>query len=48
LQAFAAAALLSVSLAMVRLVYPPEFLGRGLGFNTMAASLGAACAPPLS
>jgi DHA2 family multidrug resistance protein-like MFS transporter len=47
LQALAAAALLSVSLAMVRLVYPAEFLGRGLGFNTMAASLGAACAPPL-
>lgn len=47
LQAFAGAGLLSVSLAMVRLVYPPSALGRGLGFNTMASSLGAAIAPPL-
>lgn len=46
-QALAAAALLSVSLAMVRMVYPARMLGRGLGFNTMAASLGAAIAPPL-
>jgi MFS transporter, DHA2 family, multidrug resistance protein len=46
-QALAAAGLLSVSLAMVRMVYPQAMLGRGLGFNTMASSLGAACAPPL-
>jgi DHA2 family multidrug resistance protein-like MFS transporter len=46
-QALAAAGLLSVSLAMVRLVYPPTMLGRGLGFNTMAATLGAAVAAPL-
>ena len=47
MQALAAAGLLSVSLAMVRLVYPARMLGRGLGFNTMASSLGAAIAPPL-
>lgn len=47
LQALAAAALLSVSLAMVRFVYPQRMLGRGLGFNTMVSSLGAAIAPPL-
>ena len=47
-QALSAAALLSVSLAMVRMVYPPSMLGRGLGFNTMASSLGAAVAPPLA
>ncbi len=46
-QALAAAGLLSVSLAMVRMIYPQSMLGRGLGFNTMASSLGAACAPPL-
>jgi DHA2 family multidrug resistance protein-like MFS transporter len=33
---------------MVRLTYPPNLLGRGLGLNTMMASLGAAIAPPLS
>ena len=47
MQALAAAALLSVSLGMVRLVYPMRMLGRGMGLNTMAASLGAAVAPPL-
>lgn len=47
LQALAAASLLSVSLAMVRMIYPPDMLGRGLGFNTMASSLGAAVAPAL-
>jgi MFS transporter, DHA2 family, multidrug resistance protein len=47
LQALAAAALLSVSLAMVRMVYPSHLLGRGLGFNTMVSTLGAACAAPL-
>lgn len=46
-QALAAAGLLSVSLAMVRMIYPQAMLGRGLGFNTMASSMGAACAPPL-
>lgn len=47
LQALAAAGLLSVSVAMVRMVYPPSMLGRGLGINTMAATLGAAVAAPL-
>lgn len=46
-QALAAAGLLSVSIAMVRLAYPPTMLGRGLGFNTMMASLGAAISAPL-
>ncbi|MBU6267391.1 MAG: MFS transporter [Sphingomonadales bacterium] len=46
-QAVAAASLLSVSLAMVRIAYPARMLGRGLGLNTMMASLGAALAPPI-
>ncbi len=46
-QALAAASLLSVSLAMVRMVYPATMLGRGLGLNTMASTLGAAIAPPV-
>ncbi len=46
-QALSAAGLLSVSLAMVRMVYPQLMLGRGLGFNTMVSAVGAACAPPL-
>jgi len=45
-QALSAASLLSVSLALVRLAYPARMLGRGLGLNTLASSLGAALAPP--
>jgi MFS transporter, DHA2 family, multidrug resistance protein len=37
LQALAGGSLLSVSLALVRMIYPAGMLGRGLGFNTMAA-----------
>jgi MFS transporter, DHA2 family, multidrug resistance protein len=44
-QALAAGAVLSVSLAMVRSIYPASQLGRGLGLNTVAAASGAALAP---
>lgn len=44
-QALAAGAVLSVSLAMVRSIYPSTQLGRGLGLNTVAAASGAALAP---
>jgi len=47
LQALAASLLLSVSLALVRAIYPERMLGRGMGLNTMAASAGAALAPVL-
>jgi DHA2 family multidrug resistance protein-like MFS transporter len=46
-QAMAAAALLSVSLSMVRAIYPATMLGRGMGLNTMMSSGGAAIAPVL-
>jgi MFS transporter, DHA2 family, multidrug resistance protein len=46
-QALGAAAALSVSSALVRGVYPPRHLGRGLGFNTLAAAIGGATAPVL-
>lgn len=46
-QAIAASALLSVSLGMVRTIYPAAMLGRGMGFNTMMSSAGAAVAPVL-
>ena len=47
IQAIAAGSVLSVSLAMVRDIYPATHLGRGLGINTIAASTGAAIAPAL-
>lgn len=47
LQALAAGAVLSVSLAMIRSIYPAAHLGRGLGLNTVAAASGAALAPAI-
>lgn len=44
-QALGAAAALSVSSALVRSTYPRHQLGRGLGFNTLAAASGGAMAP---
>lgn len=44
-QALGAAAALSVSSALVRSTYPRHQLGRGLGFNTLAAATGGAVAP---
>lgn len=47
IQAIAASALLSVAIALVRNIYPPERLGRGMGVNTIASVTGAALAPVL-
>jgi DHA2 family multidrug resistance protein-like MFS transporter len=47
LEAIGAGAALSVSIAMVRTIYPASQLGRGMGFNTVAAASGAAVAPAL-
>jgi len=45
IQALGAAAALSVGSALVRSTYPRHQLGRGLGFNTLAAAVGGAIAP---
>lgn len=45
LQAAGAAAALSVMAAMIRVVYPAQHLGRGLGLNSVMASVSAAIAP---
>jgi MFS transporter, DHA2 family, multidrug resistance protein len=47
LQALGAAAALSVTAAMVRSLYPPEQLGRGLAFNSILISAAAALAPTI-
>ncbi|HEX8447457.1 MAG TPA: MFS transporter [Sphingomonas sp.] len=46
-QALGAAAALSVSSALVRAIYPPAQLGRGLGINSVVVSSSAALAPTL-
>jgi MFS transporter, DHA2 family, multidrug resistance protein len=45
LQALGGAAALSVTSAMVRSLYPPEQLGRGLAINSVLISITAAIAP---
>lgn len=45
LQALGAAAVLSVTAALLRNLYSPEKLGRGLGFNSVVVSSAAALAP---
>ncbi len=44
-QALGAAAALSVGSAMIRSIYPPSQLGRGLSFNTVIAASAASLAP---
>jgi DHA2 family multidrug resistance protein-like MFS transporter len=46
-QALGAAAALSVSSALLRAIYPPQQLGRGLGINSVVVSSSAALAPTL-
>lgn len=46
-QAAGAAAALSVSSALIRQIYPPRHLGRGLGVNSVVVSSSAALAPTL-
>jgi DHA2 family multidrug resistance protein-like MFS transporter len=46
-QALGAGAALSVSSALVRAIYPPRQLGRGLGVNSVVVSISAAIAPTL-
>lgn len=46
-QALGVAAVLSVSIALLRQVYPPKQLGRGLGLNSIIIASAAALAPTL-
>jgi DHA2 family multidrug resistance protein-like MFS transporter len=47
LQALATAAVLSVSAALIRSIYPPDKLGRGLAINVVAVSVSNALAPTI-
>jgi DHA2 family multidrug resistance protein-like MFS transporter len=46
-QALGAAAVLSVLSALIRAIYPPDQLGRGLGINTVVVTSAATLAPTL-
>lgn len=42
LQGFGAAAIASVNTALIRIIYPKRFLGRGMGINALVVSVSAA------
>ena len=47
-QAVGAAMVMAVNVALVRLIYPPEYLGRGLAVNTMVIAIASAAGPTLA
>ena len=47
-QGIGAASIMSVNPALVRLIYPPQFLGRGMGINAMVISVSAAAGPSIA
>lgn len=48
LQGLGAACVMSVNIALVRLIYPKEILGRGLGLNAMVIAIGTAAGPTIA
>ena len=48
IQGMGAACIMSVNPALIRLIYPPEFLGRGMGINAMVIAVSAAAGPSIA
>lgn len=48
LQGIGAGALMSVNIALIRLIYPPERLGRGVGMNALVVGIGFAVGPSVA
>lgn len=48
IQGFGAACVMSVNTALIRLIYPPEILGRGMGVNAMVVAVSAAAGPSIA
>lgn len=47
LQGIGGAGIMSVSSALVRFIFPPSQLGRGIGYNALAAGVSAAAGPTI-
>lgn len=47
-QGIGAAMVMAVNVALVRLIYPPRYLGRGLAVNTMVIAIASAAGPTLA
>lgn len=48
IQGIGAACLMSVNTALIRLIYPPAYLGRGIGINAMVVAISAAAGPSIA
>ena len=47
-QGFGGAALMSVNTALIRLIYPQRFLGRGMGINSFIVAVSSAAGPTIA
>jgi DHA2 family multidrug resistance protein-like MFS transporter len=48
LQGLGAAGFMSVNIALIRLIYPPSRLGRGVGLNALVVGLGSSLGPTVA
>lgn len=48
IQGLGAACIMSVNTALLRLIYPPEHLGRGMGLNAMVVAVSATAGPSVA
>lgn len=48
MQGIGAAAIMSVNVALIRMIYPPDKLGRGLGFNALVVAFSTVTGPTLA
>lgn len=48
MQGFGGAALMSVNTALIRLIYPSRYLGRGMGINSFIVAVSAAAGPSVA
>ncbi|WP_114194036.1 MFS transporter [Edaphovirga cremea] len=48
LQGFGAAAIMSVNTALIRIIYPQKFLGRGMGINALIVAVSSAAGPTVA
>ena len=48
LQGLGAAAMMSVNIALVRQIYPPQQLGRGVGLNALVVGVSFALGPTVA
>jgi DHA2 family multidrug resistance protein-like MFS transporter len=48
LQGLGAAGLMSVNIALIRLIYPQRYLGRGMGLNALTVAVSSAAGPTIT